>query len=275
MKLGRRLGFLLLWVESLKAAAPENLLSETISAPIEASKTESIFKPSNQAEILRFPPTSTKEEGENAWRSQQSTPFLKGVETKESNTPRLMEQPVKFSRENPTADPAGEYCTRALHAKRRLILVRRGCFGVTGSALLATSRGLARAGAALKRFDKLTTRQKLGWFGRKAKNGLRYAAIGVAAAVALPVSVAVATVGVAVAVPTVVVGYLSWTTFQLLRRVALHTWKYFGKGLAATGRGLKKAGDRMQQQSAVRLSKKVPPTTPQPTPGRRTGPPRQ
>jgi len=274
MKVGRRLGLLLLWVESLKAASPVALFSETISAPSQALKTGSIFKLSKQAETPRFVPTSLMEEGESASRGQQSNLFLKGKDTKGSNTPGLREEPVELSGEKPIANPAEEYCTRAPHAKRRLVLVRRGCFGMTGSALLATSRGLARAGAALKRFDKLTIRQKFAWFGRKAANGLRYATIGVVGAVAVPVAVAGVTAVVAVAVPAIIAGYLSLATIMLIRRIALETWKYSGKGIAATGRGLQKAGNRMQEQSVARLPRKVPPTTTQPTPKISTGPKR-
>ncbi|OAV88125.1 hypothetical protein PTTG_29137 [Puccinia triticina 1-1 BBBD Race 1] len=153
--------------------------------------------------------------------------------------------------EKPVEHP-NEACSRGRH-KRSLVLVRRGCFRVLGSGLLAASNGLANAGVKLNRFDKLTPRQKFLWLRRKTTNGLKYAALGVGATVAAPVVVAG---GLVIGVAAVVGGISAFAvraafmTLKLARRGTLHLWKYFGKGLVAAGEGFQKAGHGMQAQTA-------------------------
>jgi hypothetical protein len=157
---------------------------------------------------------------------------------------QTVEKPVEKTREK----PAEESCSRPQHQ----VLVRRGgCFAILGSGLLAASKGLAKAGAGLQRFDKLTNAEKLRWMRIKTLNGMKYAAIGVAATVALPV--------VVVGGLSVVTLKAAWETLKLMRKGGLHLWKYIGKGLAATGKGLQKAGHGMQAQTAARLTKTIPP----------------
>jgi hypothetical protein len=49
-------------------------------------------------------------------------------------------------------------------------------------------------------------------------------------------------------------------TLKAVGQSALYAWKYLGKGLAATGKRLSKAGDGIQAHTAARLAKKISPT---------------
>jgi hypothetical protein len=199
---------------------------------------------------------------------------------------RPQEQSIKLTK--PLEGEAESKDVECLHNRRQrrslVTLRRRGCLNTVGSGLLAASNGLANAGAGLQRFDKLTARQKLGWFLKKTKNGVKHTVSFGVQVVVLPIKglaflgrktfkgvMAVLrgtgrvakTTGSAVGKGLVISGYLVYkgglNTLKLIGRTILHGWKYFGKGLAATGRGLQKAGQKMEAQSTTRLTKKVPP----------------
>lgn len=175
--------------------------------------------------------------------------------------------------------------------KRRLVLVRRGCAGAVGSGLLSTAEGLSKAGVRLKRFDEffsnLTVRGKLVWLARKGANGVkrvvRATANGIKnTALILVAGVAILFQGLWWIVSKIGKGIAyvarkSWKGIKVVGRttrqgailiknfgikLTLHTWRGIGKALAGTGKGIQKAGDRMQAQTAARLAKKVGPPVP-------------
>ncbi|PLW48419.1 hypothetical protein PCANC_10226 [Puccinia coronata f. sp. avenae] len=107
---------------------------------------------------------------------------------------------------------------------------------------------------------------KLDWLKEKVRNGLWYTGVGALITVGGPVAVGVVAAAVAVAVPIVTVGGLSWLGYKIIARLGLNTWRLLGKGLAGTGRGLQKAGGRMQgMKEATQFSDSrtviTPPTT--------------
>ncbi|KAA1088306.1 hypothetical protein PGT21_001762 [Puccinia graminis f. sp. tritici] len=252
MNPGKGIILLVLCMNNINAAIDVDLASMTIKPLEEASQAKYESAASvdmgKSGKLFKSPENYIASENERMAEARTiQNSFMKQAENPVEQT---VEKPVEKTREK----PAEESCSRPRHQ----VLVRRGgCFAILGSGLLATSKGLARAGAGLQRFDKLTNAQKLRWMRMKTLNGMKYAAIGVAATVALPV---------------VVVGGLSaltvkaaWEMLKLTRKGGLHLWKYIGKGLAATGKGLQKAGHGMQAQTAARLTKTIPPPPPEAT----------
>ncbi|KAH9466148.1 hypothetical protein MJO28_001218 [Puccinia striiformis f. sp. tritici] len=234
MNNGRRLFLLLLGVQKIHAISPVNLTGKTI----EGLEGGSVF-----SEHLR--------ESENALSSLKNIPTLKNEGIVESTTFRKLSAAADVKPvEKPVENLAGEYCHRARY-KRNLVLVRRGCFGTLGSGLLATSEGLEKAGARLNRFERYTGRQKLRSLTRKMITGVKYTAAGAVA----PVAVSLAIAGGI----TLITLQLTWDTLSFIYRTGLHFWKYFGKGLTATGRAPEMTGSGVEVQAAKRLTTEVPP----------------
>ncbi|EFP77427.2 uncharacterized protein PGTG_03383 [Puccinia graminis f. sp. tritici CRL 75-36-700-3] len=184
---------------------------------------------------------------------------------------RTVESPVK----QPGKQSAEEYCPLVRPQKRSLVLVRRGCFGRLGSGLISLSDELSRAGADLKELDKLNFRQKIEWLRRRRQRPAAYGAWGPAKPPSLmarvlgfirtktrraaevvmrgtrhAISRTSSAVGRAVSIPIFLVFKAASETIRSVGRLALHVWKHLGKGLAATGRGLQKAGDLIQSPGA-------------------------
>ncbi|KAA1088307.1 hypothetical protein PGT21_001909 [Puccinia graminis f. sp. tritici] len=180
-------------------------------------------------------------------------------------------KPAQRTVESPVKQSAEEYCPLVRPQKRSLVLVRRGCFGRLGSGLISLSDELSRAGADLKELDKLNFRQKIEWLRRRRQRPAAYGAWGPAKPPSLmarvlgfirtktrraaevvmrgtrhAISRTSSAVGRAVSIPIFLVFKAASETIRSVGRLALHVWKHLGKGLAATGRGLQKAGDLIQ-----------------------------
>ncbi|PLW33736.1 hypothetical protein PCASD_12508 [Puccinia coronata f. sp. avenae] len=253
MRAGGGLVILLLWIENLHYGQAAEALTDVASTSSSILKLKPNLESSSTLKNVGLESDSGHlrvGSGSTSGVQQMGRP-LEDAKIRESNIPtRPASAPVEQSSTIPDVE---SYCDRVHGLKRRQVLVRRGCIRVAASVLRGSSRGLAAVSRRLNQdseklmnFDRLPRHVKLDWLKEKVQNGLWYTGIGALITVGGPVAVGVAAAGVAVAVPIVTVGGLSWLGYKIIARLGLNTWRLLGKGLAGTGRGLQKAGSRMQ-----------------------------
>ncbi|PLW06813.1 hypothetical protein PCASD_24438 [Puccinia coronata f. sp. avenae] len=282
MRAGGGLVILLLWIENLHYGQAAEALTDVASTSSSILKLKPNLESSSTLKNVGLESDSGHlrvGSGSTSGVQQMGRP-LEDAKIRESNIPtRPASAPVEQSSTIPDVE---SYCDRVHGLKRRQVLVRRGCIRVAASVLRGSSRGLAAVSRRLNQdseklmnFDRLPRHVKLDWLKEKVQNGLWYTGIGALITVGGPVAVGVAAAGVAVAVPIVTVGGLSWLGYKIIARLGLNTWRLLGKGLAGTGRGLQKAGSRMQgMKEATQFSGSrtviTPPATLEPAHARET-----